>query len=129
MFKNLTLEDIVIIVAAAVIILWPSPSHADEWTDADIKREVAFLVLQFIDYGQTRTIAKHPENYHEFNEILGSHPSVSKVNKYFAVTTLLQLVVADKWTEYRTEFQYLTIGIEVGAVGNNVMIGIHHDFF
>jgi len=91
---------------------------------------MTFLALQFIDYGQTRTIAKHPENYYEMNEILGAHPSVGKVNTYFAVTTLLQMAIARALPyEYRSTFQYITIGVEVGAVANNMMVGIHHDFF
>lgn len=43
---------------------------------------VLFLV---VDWLQTRYIATHTDRYYETNFILGIHPSVMKVNVYFAV--------------------------------------------
>lgn len=37
-----------------------------------------------VDWGQTRTIAHHPDQYHEaFNPVLGDHPSRRNVDAWF----------------------------------------------
>lgn len=53
------------------------------------------------DWLQTLTIAKHPDLFTEFNPILGKHPSVARVNIYFAsfiilFSALFVLMLAEK---------------------------------
>ena len=101
---------------------------ADSWDAADIQREATYQVLSAVDWGQTLDIANH-SGYHEQNAILGLHPSTGKINTYFAATSLLHAGIAYMLPpELRTPFEYVTIGIEFGAVANNASIGLHVKF-
>ena len=57
------------------------------------------LVLLFIDWEQTKTIARNPATRREMNPILGPHPSVRKVNIYF--TLVAAIVVAGPYLGLR----------------------------
>jgi hypothetical protein len=61
--------------------------HAFVWATVGI-----CLVLLFIDWGQTKTIARNPTTRREMNPILGPHPSVKKVNIYFAVVAVIVVI-------------------------------------
>ena len=100
-------------------------AFADEWTAADTKREAVYLTLHTLDWAQTRNIARNPNKWTESNVILGKHPSVLQVDRYFIATGVLHFAVAHYLpTEYRKAFQYVTIGIEGGAVAHNFSIGV-----
>ncbi|MFZ2541846.1 MAG: hypothetical protein WAW75_08745 [Gallionella sp.] len=106
------------------LLLVSSSAWADEWSREDTYREATYLTLHTMDWAQTRNIARNP-NYHEQNAILGKHPSVGRVDGYFALTGLAHFAVAYYLpTEYRKAFQYVTIGIEGGAVVHNFSLGI-----
>ena len=108
-----------------ILFLLPLDLFADEWTTADTKREAVYLTLHTLDWAQTREIARNPDKWHEQNAILGKHPSVSQVDRYFIATGALQFAVAYYLpAEYRKAFQYITTGIEIGAVTHNLSIGI-----
>lgn len=110
------------------LLLVSSSAFADDWSRADSYREAAYLTLHTMDWAQTRNIARNPA-YYEQNSILGKHPSVSQVNQYFAATAALQFAVAYYLPpEYRKAFQYITLGIEFGAVTHNISLGIKATF-
>ena len=111
------------------LLLFISPiSYGDPWTREDSYRETIYLTLHIVDYAQTREIARNP-NYYEQNMYLGKHPTVSQVDNYFSAMALAHIGVAyllpDEW---RAPFQYVTIGVEVGAVAHNFSIGISARF-
>ncbi len=117
----------------ALLLLVACPAHADEWTTADTAREVTYLALHVVDWGQTLEVSNHPEKYHEHNVILGKHPSRGEVNAYFIATGLLHPVVSYGLRKYTPDgwvqaWQYVTIGIEVGATANNFKLGIGFGF-
>lgn len=104
-------------------------AQADEWSRADLQREAAYLALHITDYAQTRTIAQHPEQWHEQNSILGLHPSAGQVDRYFLLTGIAHVALAHLLpADWRKDFQVLTIGIEFGAVSNNFSLGISATF-
>lgn len=110
-------------------LLISTTAFADEWTSADTYREGAYQTLAAVDWLQTRNIARAPTKYYEQNAILDSHPSVGRVNGYFALTGLAHYFIADALPEkYRAPFQYVSIGIEVGAVAHNFSIGVSAKF-
>ena len=112
-----------------VALFIASPSFASDWSSSDTKREAVYLVLHTADWAQTRNIARNPDKRHEQNSILGSHPSTSQVDQYFVATAALQFVIAYYLpVEWRAPFQYVTIGIEGGAVAHNFSIGISARF-
>jgi hypothetical protein len=100
-------------------------SGCANWTTHDTYREAAALSLLAVDYGQTRTIAKNPDQWYEQNPILGEHPSVAEVNRYFALAAIGHVAASatlpPKW---RKVWQYVTIGVEAAAVGHNISLGI-----
>ena len=114
-----------------------TPAFADDWSKADAQREAAYLVLHTMDWAQTRQIAKNPQCVagqkepclSEENGILGDHPSVAEVNRYFILTGAAQYLIAKAVPEkYRAPFQYLTIGHDFGYVVHNYSIGIRIKF-
>lgn len=101
----------------------------DEWTTSDTKRQAVYLTLHTIDWAQTRYIAKNPDKWRELNPLIGEHPSVGRVDGYFATGALLHTGIAyvlpEKW---RKGFQYVTIGIEAGITARNYHLGIKTSF-
>lgn len=111
------------------LALFSITSHADEWRESDTYREAAYLTVHSLDWMQTRTIAKNPQKFGEENPILGNHPSLSKVNTYFAITAIAHAGVAymlpSDWCE---AFQYVTIAVETRTVLRNFSLGIKVSF-
>lgn len=113
----------------AIILMFPSVSFADEWTSDDTKRQAVYLTLHAVDWMQTRHIAKNPTLFSESNPLLGRHPSVSKVNKYFIATALMHTGISYALPpEYRKVFQYITIGVQAGYVTHNYNVGVKIGF-
>ena len=101
---------------------------ADPWTGADIARQAAYTTLHAIDWKMTQHIAENPDHHAESNKILGEHPSVSEVNRYFAITGLLHAGVSHFLpSKYRRIWQYTTITFEAGVVSGNYRLrgGFH----
>jgi hypothetical protein len=74
-------------------------------------------------------IARNPNDYHEHNPILGSHPSEGAVTAYFLGSFLLTTGAAMALPEpYREYFQYGVIAVEGAAVANNFSIGLGFGF-
>ncbi len=77
------------------------------------------------DWLQTRQIAKHPDKFHEYNPVLGEHPSQGKVNLYFLAAAGGLMLLADFLpAEYRTGLLYGVIVVQAAAVTNNLQEGI-----
>ncbi len=57
--------------------------------NATILLLVALAILLAIDWLQTLTIARNPGRWRELNPLLGEHPSVARVNAWFAFVALL----------------------------------------
>lgn len=95
------------------------------WTKADVYRQATWTALHGADWLQTRYIAQHPEQYKEYNPILGSHPSVTEVDLYMGGWMVLHPIITDILPpEYRKYWQYITIGEKAFWVGHNYSIGI-----
>ena len=112
-------------------------SGCSTWRKEDTVRESVALAFIAVDYGQTKTIARNPQQYHETNPILGEHPSVGQVNAYYIATavlhpTLAALLPTDHCIgpicDWRAAFQWVTIAVEAGYVAHNYSIGIKTDF-
>ena len=142
---------LVYIIIILMLLLPVNIQAADKWSTQDIVFETAYQILHFIDWRQTRYIAKspsssrkivdfvdwekkkyvfkYPKAYSEKNPILGRHPSVFTVDKYFLITAVLHPVVTHYLPKkYRVWWQGITIAISGGFVGYNYSIGIKMDF-
>ena len=112
---------------AITLLLLATPAHA-EWRAQDTQRQAAYLTLHAIDWRQTRTIAD--EDYcDEVNPALGNCPDRSSVDQYFIATAMLHTMVSYALPpRYRASFQYLTIGVQAGAVSHNARVGVRIDW-
>ena len=114
-----------------VFLLFSSSCFADPWTREDSYREATYLTFHVIDWAQTRGVAKNewPDGRYEANKFLGKHPTVFEVDRYMAITALAHVGVAKLLNnEWRSAFQYLTIGFEGGVVLRNFKAGVHIRF-
>lgn len=102
-----------------------------EWTKAQ-KKEAAYLGLHLADWAQTRNLTRKFNDggtWHETNPILGKAPHQDKVDAYFALTGLAHYLLSKNLPEkWRDPFQNVTIGMEAGAIGNNINLGIKTKF-
>jgi hypothetical protein len=102
-----------------------SSCFADPWTSEDTYRQTAFFILDAADWAQTRNIARNPDKWTETNPLLGAHPSVRQVDWYFVSASLMHFGIAYLLpSKYRSSFQMLSIGVELGAVSRNFRIGV-----
>jgi hypothetical protein len=107
-------------------ILFPPLCHAaDPWGTTDYMLAGATVAALAVDWGQTRHIAKNPERYTETNPMLGSSPSVGKVDAYFVGamvgTVALAHVLPGDW---RQLFLGGVLALELGVVNQNRQLGI-----
>jgi len=101
----------------------------DKWTTQDKSLEATWQVLHFIDWRQTRTIAKHPDDYYEMNPILGKHPSTTEVDIYMISGAILHPIITHYLPKkYRPWWQGITIIMSTTCVVNNFIVGIGMDF-
>lgn len=92
---------------------------ADKWSKQDKVLEATWLVLQVVDWRQTRQIAQNPY-YWEMNPILGRYPSVMKVDIYFLVTAVLHSVITHYLPKkYRALWHTASIGASGFCVTHN----------
>lgn len=113
----------------SLILLLTLPNLAfawkDDWTKADTTREVAWQVLNAVDWAQTLEIARQPEKYHERNPILGKHPSVGEVNTYMGISAVAHVGISYLLPKkYRMYWQYITIGVSGTCMVSNFNIGL-----
>ena len=114
-----------------IIILFLSlsyPVHADQWTSKDTAYQSAFLLINAVDYLQTKEIIRNPKFY-ERNLILGRNPSHNAVDAYFAGSALAHTAIAYILPErYRRVWQYVFIGLQAGCVAHNFNAGVRIRF-
>lgn len=102
-----------------------SAVQVDPWAKADMVREVVYLGVKAIDYGQTMTIANNPDKYYEYNPILGDHPSPEWVTSYFISTAVAHFAIAYVLpSKYRKWWQYTFMAGSAGLVIHNKNMGI-----
>lgn len=117
------------ILAAFLFLFSINACAFDEWTSDDKTREAVYLAVDAIDWLQTRNIARNPDKYYETNPILGQHPSVGRVNVYFASMMLAHIgIVTALPNKYRAAFQFTSIVYEVNYVAGNYRLGISAKF-
>ena len=99
-------------------------AQAAEWDTEQKAMGAVLATVTAVDFLQTRFIATHPEFY-ERNPIIGKHPSIGRVNNYFALSYLIGFLVLDALpSEYRTAALKAGIVLETVVVGHNMSIGV-----
>ena len=113
-----------------VLVLSPALCRAaDPWETTDYWLAGAAVAALAADWGQTRHIAKNPNRFIETNPVLGSSPSVGKVDTYFVGaivgTVALAHVLPGDW---RQLFLGGVLALEIGVVNQNRSLGIKMAF-
>ena len=119
-----------IVTVLILMSLLPLPVLAsDSWTKEDTHRQMLSSVLLIIDWSQTHETTGKDSGFKESNPILGLNPSRERVNQYFAVVSIANLVISRMLPAREREwFQSIVIGVELLAVGNNYKIGMKANF-
>lgn len=101
-------------------------AHATDrsWSPADIALGVTSTTLHIVDWGQTRHISRNPDRWIETNKVLGMHPSVFEVDRYFILYGAAVAALAHAFPEYRRVILAIHIGMHAQAVSSNYSIGI-----
>lgn len=109
-----------------IILLYCPPAHgADKWTQEDKALQVGVTVLTAVDWLQTRAIAKNPDKHWEFNPLLGEHPNVRRVDRYFFCSVIIKnLVTHILPQEWRKAWQGFCIGASSALIVGNDSVGI-----
>ena len=114
-----------------LLLFIASPSWAGDWSEEDTYREAAFQVLNVIDWGQTRYVAEHPDEFYEkeSQQWIGRHPSTGRVDAYMAESAILHLAVSYLLPpNWREAFQYISIGSKLNGTMSNARIGVKMSF-
>jgi len=127
LFVNLVLAflcaALVVAMALCVIVWLTKPAHGAEatpWTRDDNIRQGLVIGLFLVDWRQTQHIVKNPGHYKEQNIILGEHPSMRRLNIYWATLIPLHTWVMTKLDRpTRTMAQRVFIGAESFATYRN----------
>lgn len=102
---------------------------ASDWTNKDTLVETTYLAMHTADWLQTLKIRDPHCPLHEANPVLGRKPSRGKVNAYFLATGIAHILIAHSLPpKTRHWFQVVTIGMEVGCIGNNYSLGVRVKF-
>jgi hypothetical protein len=121
------------LILTVFLILIASPAwaytFADQWSKTDTAFEAVYAGLTIVDWGQTRDIAKHPQQYSEMNPLLGKHPSLDKVDILIPTGIVAHGIISMALPpKYRRYWQVIFIGIEGVAVLQNYNAGLRIDF-
>ena len=124
------------IFLVVTFLVVPFAVHAEEsnrkWSKIDRVFQATSILAIAADWNQTRQIAKNPKLYYEngvAEVVLGRHPSLSRVNWYFAGSMILNTAIAYALPNpYRRMFQIGSIVYEAYWINNNYGIGIRINF-
>jgi hypothetical protein len=140
----------IIFIIFLTICLLNTPARAeykfaDNWTWKDTAWQTATVVAIIWDWSETRYIVKHPDKHSETNIVLGSYPSMEKVDIYFSgciiTHTLISMVLPPKLKidgepveifdikfNPRRCWQVSWFSIEIGYGIKNIMAGVRFEF-
>jgi hypothetical protein len=124
--------------AAALLASSPSALAVEPWTPVDAALEAAYLTVHVADWMQTAQIAKWGGEWYEtqpggrwdrrpteWNPVLGSTPSLARVNLYFGAGLVAHAAIS--WIlprPYRGYWQAASFTFQVGAVARNTASGV-----
>ena len=115
-----------------LLLCWSSMSQAETrpWTDDELYWGTALGVAILSDWSSTRYAARHgwPDNTRESNPLLGSHPSVSRVDKHFLIVVPAIFWLLNQADEDRKNGLMAATALEIYAGHNNAKLGLRFRF-
>jgi len=117
-----------VIMAIAGILLMFNP-NAEPMTAEQKVLQGTYLGVHAIDWSQTRTIAKNPDEFYEINPLMGKHPSTEEVDAYMAASALLHTgITMSLPSEYRKYWFGGSFVVKLNLINMNINAGIGMDF-
>lgn len=112
------------IFVALALVSGFAAAEASDWSSSDSALLGTAVTGLAVDWAQTRYIATG-HGYHETNGVLGSQPSVGRVNTYF-VASIAGTVGLALWMPAKPRRLFLgsLAAVEIGLVLHNQSIGI-----
>lgn len=112
------------------LAFFPVFVSAEPLTDLQVKKEIAWQVINLIDYGQTRDISRkcHNTSYYEQNPMLGECPQIQTVEKYFLISAVGHYAITQYLTTHRDMWQNVTIIFSASIVQHNFALGLNINF-
>ena len=119
-------EPFMRLLRSLAAVLLAANLHASEpLSKADLIREGTVFAVSLVDWGQTLAVVDSPYTLREYNPMLGPHPTRGDVNRYFAASLALHLIILRLLPErFRPAFQYGSIGWELAITAHNARMGI-----
>jgi hypothetical protein len=111
----------------AILLACAFTAQAEPWTETQQVLAGTYLTAHTIDWAQTRNIATNAA-YKEHNPVLGSNPSLQKVDAYFLLTPIIGYFLLDAIPAQRTTVLAIANVLEIGVVAHNFSIGIKARF-
>jgi len=117
--------------AAAIALLAPfaTVQAADDWTMEERTTFAVSSVLLVADWAQTRQISRNADLFRETNPVLGAHPSMGRVNVYFAAALALNYVIGNSLAGGWRKAWFIGVqSVEANVVRHNLSIGLDLSF-
>ena len=116
-------------IRIAIVILFLAISPLTGANDSTAEWQTTVNTLLVIDWLQSRRVATSNGKYSEVNPILGTKPSLGRVNSYFAGSIALLNITGTLIPDKYARMLYKSISaVEVSAVSHNIHIGVNLEF-
>lgn len=103
--------------------------NPDPWTKDQVIMQGIVSSLNVIDWGQTLDITERHDEYYEINPMLGKHPDRGEVNRYFACSMVLKVLITHLLpSKYRAYWLGGNILISGYLVDHNYRVGLRVNF-
>jgi len=109
------------------VLLIPNLCFAGDWDKTDKYLYGSLLVLNTLDYLQTKQIIIPHNGIGELNPVIKNNPKY--ITSYFVGCALLGYLIADRLSpEKRKTFLIISNSIEIGCVAHNYKAGVRFKF-
>jgi hypothetical protein len=123
------LTVLVAIPVFAATIVAPIKWNDKDWKQEDTAIQTAVTIFMAADWLQTRDISSNPDRFSETNNVLGPHPSLEEVDRYFATCLIGNAVIAYVLPrDIRRWWQTVSLNMEMEFVNHNYNLGIKMKF-
>lgn len=106
-----------------------SLAFLNNWKEDDKKLFYISNAALIADWYTTKNLLEdYPGKVKETNPLLGSAPSQNKLDRFFLGNLVLNYAIANYFTEYRSTYLKLRIGLSAAAALNNYYLGIRIEY-
>ena len=108
----------------SMLLIVTGCGYFDKWTREDKILQCTQLIVQGLDWQQTKEIARN-DDFYETNPMIGEYPTQWEVDRYFLISASTGMLVSHVLPqEYRKYWQMFWIGSSSSSVFHNYNVGI-----